>query len=90
MYTYLNQFKLLTQLVAFFVCMHSIGLKNDNKLLMKLIEQQLHQIHAETWTEGTATQGNGRHSDKRPSIFSRVNHVAHGSPASDAVGRVAK
>ena len=78
------------QLVVFCVCMHSIGLRNDHKLLMKLIEEQLHQIHAEARREGIATQGNGRHSDKRPSVFARVNRVAHGSPASDAVGRVTK
>lgn len=83
MHAYLNQFKLLTQLVVF-VWMHSIGLKNDHKLLMKHIEQQLHQIHTEApEREGIATNGDGRHSDKRPRIFAQVNHVAHGSSASD-------
>ena len=73
-----------------FVRIDSIGLRNDpipfHKLLTKLIEEQLHQIHTQARREGTAIHGNERCLDKRPSVFAQVNPAGCKSPASDAVG----
>ena len=75
-----------------------IGLHNDHKTVMKLIEEKLHQLHAEAkekkklqsqqkLEEGGEVGGGGAEESKAPPLrgFAKVNVVTDGSPAALAV-----
>lgn len=72
------------------------GLRNDHKTVMKLIEEKLHQLHAEAKEKKLLTQqkfkGSAHQTEKgresKPPLkgFARVNVVTDGSPAALAVG----
>lgn len=64
-----------------------ICLRNDHKAVMKLIEEKLHQIHAETrLRRGAESEGVARGEERRilPTVFARVSQVTDGSPAASA------
>ena len=64
------------------------GLRNDHKALMKLMEETLHQIHAEArLRRGAESEGVARGEGERklPKTFARVSQVTGGSPAATAV-----
>ena len=66
------------------------GLRNDHKAVMKLIEEKLHQIHAETrLRRGAESEGVARGEERRilPTAFARVSQVTDGSPAASAVSQ---
>ena len=65
------------------------GLRNDHKVVMKLIEQKLHQIHAEARENTTDTMTSlGSAKEKGVGLdqgFAKVNVVSEQSPAALAV-----
>jgi 26S proteasome non-ATPase regulatory subunit 9 len=64
-----------------------ICLRNDHKAVMKLIEEKLHQLHAETrLRRGAESEGVARGEERRilPMTFARVSQVTDGSPAASA------
>jgi 26S proteasome non-ATPase regulatory subunit 9 len=67
-----------------------ICLRNDHKAVMKLIEEKLHQLHAETrLRRGAESEGVARGEERRilPMTFARVSQVTDGSPAASAVSQ---
>lgn len=74
-----------------------ICLQNDHKALMTEIEKLMHQLHAETGSDGQTEQDQQQNvhnedgsQEDQPSeidfrVIVRVNHVAPGSPAEKAV-----
>ena len=65
------------------------GLRNDHKAVMRLIEEKLHEIHAET-RRRRSESGSGETKDReRPPeslrTFARVSQVTEGSPSALAV-----
>ena len=82
-------------MVMNFAC---VGLRNDHKTVMKLIEEKLHQLHAEAKEKklqsqqksGEGAEGMEREEaeeSKAPPLrgFAKVNVVTDGSPAALAV-----
>ena len=65
------------------------GLRNDHKAVMKLIEEKLHQLHAETrLRRGAESEGVARGEERiLPTTFARVSQVTDGSPAASAVSQ---
>ena len=66
--------------------MHA-GLRNDHKALMKTIEQQLYQLHAEARERGVVSQPDSGRQDKNQQMntFATVVSVVDRSPAADSV-----
>ena len=64
-----------------------IGLTNDHKTLMKTIEQQLYQLHAEAREKGMVSQPDTNQREKTQQInpFATVVSVIDSSPAADCV-----
>ena len=73
-----------------------LGLRNDHKTVMKLIEEKLHKLHTEAKEKKLLTQQNLGETQIRaeereaPPLrgFAEVNVVTDGSPASLAVSRL--
>ena len=80
-----------------------VGLRNDHKTVMKLIEEKLHQLHAEAKEKkklqsqqkgeggaGEAIEGGRAEESKAPPLrgFAKVNVVTDGSPAALAVSTI--
>ena len=66
-----------------------IGLRNDHKTVMKLIEEKVHQLHAEAKEKKLLSQHKpeAKSSESKPPLkgFAKVNLVSDGSPAAMAV-----
>ena len=66
--------------------LHPLGLRNDHKDIMKLIEQQLHIIHAEAREKGYVSTNTQRSEEEnKVETFARITMISEGSPASIAV-----
>ena len=61
------------------------GLNNDHKALMKTIEQQLYQLHAEAREKGTVSQPVQPEKSQQMKPFATVVSVIDRSPAADCV-----
>lgn len=65
------------------------GLRNDHKVVMKLMEERLHKIHADTrLRKGAGLGGEGGGEEGKtalPPTFARVSQVTEGSPSALAV-----
>ena len=68
---------------------HTQGLRNDHKAVMRVIEERLHKIHADTRLQreaGLGGPGGGREGERAlPTTFARVTQVTEGSPSATAV-----
>ena len=67
-----------------------VGLRNDHKAVMKLIEERLHEIHWEARRRreaGVSGEGGGGREEGKvlPATFARVSQVTEGSPSAIAV-----
>ena len=67
-----------------------VGLRNDHKAVMKLIEERLHEIHLEARRRreaGVSGEGGGGREEGKvlPETFARVSQVTEGSPSAIAV-----
>lgn len=69
------------------------GLRNDHKVVMKLMEERLHVIHADTRLRRESGLGEeeGEEVEEKllPPTFAQVSQVSDGSPSSLAVRAMA-
>ena len=66
--------------------LHPLGLRNDHKDIMRLIEQHLHVIHAEAREKGyVSTNTEKSEEEDKVVTFARITMISEGSPASIAV-----
>ena len=66
--------------------LHPLGLRNDHKDIMRLIEQQLQVIHAEAREKGYVSTNTQRSEvEDKVVTFAHITMISEGSPASIAV-----
>ena len=66
-----------------------LGLRNDHKAIMKIIEEKIHDLHTEARARGTVSSGRPlqeKYAEREP--YARVSMVTEGSPAKIAVSGI--